>query len=108
MTSFEELKERLVSGEEIRMVTNSSGCNCTYNDCRNLTLGGDIKGTVHPSPIPVRVGDVNVVSFYIVKHLSGKTNHSDRAESEFIVEFSFFGNDIHILELRLNQSMYVR
>nr|XP_022301625.1 uncharacterized protein LOC111109696 [Crassostrea virginica] len=43
VTSFEELKERLISGEEIRMVTNSSGCKCTYNDCRNLTLGGDIK-----------------------------------------------------------------
>ncbi|XP_061183135.1 uncharacterized protein LOC133191396 [Saccostrea echinata] len=43
VTSFDSLKKKLITGEEIRMVTNTSGCNCTYNDCRNLTFGGDIK-----------------------------------------------------------------
>ncbi|XP_048728795.1 uncharacterized protein LOC125646507 [Ostrea edulis] len=43
VTSFDNLKTKLITGEEIRMITNTSGCNCTYNDCRNLTFGGDMK-----------------------------------------------------------------
>lgn len=51
MTSFNEIRSALISGEKIRWVANLIGCKCPSDsgpdDCTNSFVGDTITGTFH-------------------------------------------------------------